>query len=226
MKKLSVFLVLVVVFFQSGCKYGGIVSVLGTPSYHEIEVPAEYNLTEHTDQKILILVDQPGWLGARANLRYYLTRAIRKNLVEKVEIPSDCLVSYSELFEFRSNKDNFSLLSPVQVGEALDANMVLLVVIEDYQLEKMAETNYYKGFLSTRAVLLDVASGEKLWPKSARSRSVKVGFEVEGRGREIAVARLVAACAHCTTRYLYNCRKNKFKIAEDRSRVGWESWKK
>lgn len=212
-------------FFQSGCKYGEIVGLLGTPSYHERKIPAEYNLTEHTDQKILVLVDQPGWLSARVNLRYHLTRAINKNLMEKIEIPSDYLVSYDELFKFRSNRDDFSLFSPLQVGEVLDANMVLLVMIEDYELEKIAEAGYYRGLLNIQTILLEVATGEKLWPKSAGSRGVKVGFEVERRGREVAVARLAAACAHCTTRYFYNCPKNKFSISEDRSRVGWKSWK-
>ena len=224
MKKLTILIILATLFFHSGCKYGGIVGILGTPSYHEIKIPAEYDLTERPDQKILTFVNQPAWLGAQANLRYYLTEAINRNLTVEVEIPSDYLVPYSELSEFRSNKEDFSLLSPTEVGEALDANMVLLVMLEDYQLDKMAEANYYKGLLSARAVLLDVATGKKLLPKLANSKSIRVGFELESRGREIAIKRLVAALAHCTTRYLYNCHKTKFNIAEDKSRTGWKEW--
>lgn len=226
MKKLTVFFMLVVVFFYSGCKYAPFVGLLGTPSYHEREVPAEYDLAEHTDRKILVFVNQPAYLNAQANLRFHLTKAINKYLIRNVGILPEHVVSYSELSEFRSAQSDFSLLSPVEVGTAFDANMVLLVVLEDYQLDEIAETGYHKGFLSTRTVLFDTAGGEKLWPKSAKSKSIKVGFEFEDRGREVAIARLVTASAYCTVRYLYDCPKNKFRITEDKSRIGWENWRK
>ena len=218
MKKLSVFLTLVVVFFYSGCK---IVGVVGTPRAHEEKIVAEYDLAEHKDQKILVLVNQPVWLNAQVNLRYYLTKAINKNLTAKVKILPEYIVSYSELSEFRSNQADFLLLSPVEVGEALDANVVLLVEIGSYELNKIAETNYYEGFLSVQSVFLDVATGEKIWPESAKSKSIKVGFDIESRGQEIAVKRLAAASAHCLVRYLYDCPKNEFKITDDRSGIGW-----
>ncbi|MHC4158703.1 MAG: hypothetical protein ACYSSO_06460 [Planctomycetota bacterium] len=227
MKKTSIRIItFVAVFFHGGCQYAPLAGIFGTPGYHERTVTTEYNLAKHTDQKILVLVDQPGWLDAQMNLRFYLTRAINKDLVTKVKIPGTSLVSYNKLSEFRSNQPDFSLLSPVEIGTAVDANMVLLVVVEDYKLNEVAEGNYYEGFLGTRSALFDTATGEKLWPKSAASKSVTVGFEVEPRGRKVAVARLAMACAHCTTRYLYNCPKNRFKIIEDRSRVGWEKWQK
>ena len=211
-------------FLISGCQYAGIVSLLGTPGHYERQVPAEYDLAEHTDQKILVLVDQPAYLGADVNLRYYLTGAINKNLVEKVGIDAERLVSYSELSEFRSTSQGFSLLSPVQIAEALNANVVLLVVIEDYQLSQLAEADYYKANLSARAVLLEAATGNKLWPQSAESKTVKVGFDIEDRGREVATARLVTASAYCLVRYFYDCPKNRFNIADDRSGIGWENW--
>ena len=209
---------LVVVFFYSGC---GIVGIVGTPRAHEEKVVAEYDLAEHKEQKILVLVNQPVWLNAQVNLRYYLTKAINKNLTAKVKILPEYIVSYSELSAFRSNQADFLLLSPVEVGEALSANMVLLVEIGSYELNKIAETNYYEGFLSVQSVFLDVATGEKIWPESARSKSIKVGFEVESRGREIAVNRLTAASAYCLVRYFYDCPKNEFKIADERSGIGW-----
>jgi len=227
MKKTSVpIFILVVVFFHAGCKYAPFIGLFGTSSYHERTVTTEYDLTKRTDQKILVLVDQPGWLDVQSNLRFYLTQAINKDLVRKVRIPAESLVSYNELSKFRSNQSDFSLLSPVEIGTALDANMVLLVVVEDYKLNSVAEGNYYEGFLGTRSALFDTATGVKLWPKLAASKSVTVGFEVESGGREIAVARLAMACAHCTIRYLYNCPKKRFGIIEDRSRVGWEKWQK
>jgi hypothetical protein len=218
MKKLSVFLTLVVVFFYSGC---GVVGIVGTPRAHEEKVVAEYDLAEHKDQKILVLVNQPVWLNAQVNLRYYLTKAINKNLTAKVKILPEYIVSYSELSKFRSNQADFLLLSPVEVGEALSANVVLLVEIGGYELNKIAGTSYYEGFLGVQSAFLDVATGEKIWPESAKSKIIKVGFDVESGGQEIAVKRLAAASTYCLIRYFYDCPKNEFKIADDRSGIGW-----
>lgn len=216
------FTFLTAAFFCSSCV---IISSLGTPTRHERGITAEYDLTERTDQGILVLVNQPAWFNARENLRYYLTKEINENLTKKVKIPPERLVSYNELSVFRSNKGDFSLLSPTEIGTALNADMVLLVMVNGYELNRIAETGYYKGFLSVQSILLDAATGEKLWPESARSKIIKVGFEVESRGREAAVARLVSALAHCTVRSFYDCPADEFKIFDDRSNIGWESWK-
>jgi hypothetical protein len=172
-----------------------------------------------------VLVEQPGWLSTEVNLRYYLTEAMRENLIAKVKVPPKYILSYNELSEFRSNKGDFSSLSPAAVGKALGADIVLLVTIEDYQLSEVAESDYYNGFLGAQAALFETASGEKLWPESAENKSIKVGFEAE-QGQEAAIDRLVDACAHCTIRYFYNCPKYKFKIFDERSDAGWEEWKK
>jgi hypothetical protein len=223
MKKLTVFFVLAAVFFCSGC---GIVGLLGTPSQYEKKIPAEYNLAKQKGKKILAFVEQPGWLDAQTNLRYYLTEAIRESLIAKVKVPPEYIISYNELSEFRSNKGDFSLLSPVAVGKALGADIVLFVMIEDYQLGEVAETtDYYSGLLGAQTALFETANGGKLWPESAEGKSIKVSFEAE-HGQETAVKRLASACAHCITRYFYNCTKDKFKIFDERSNAGWEEWKK
>jgi hypothetical protein len=222
MKKLTVFCVLAGVFFYNGC---GIVGLLGTPSQYEKKIPAEYDLATQEGRKILVLVEQPGWLSTEVNLRYYLTEAIRENLIAKVKVPPKYILSYNELSEFRSNKGDFSSLSPAAVGKALGADIVLLVTIEDYQLSEVAESDYYNGFLGAQAALFETARGEKLWPELAEGKSIKVGFEAE-QGQEAAIDRLVDACAHCTIRYFYNCPKYKFKIFDERSDAGWEEWRK
>lgn len=218
MKKLTVFFVLVAVFFYNGC---GIVGLLGTPSPYEKKIPAEYDLTKQKGRKVLVLVEQPGWLIAQANLRYYLTGAIRENLIAKVKVPPKYILSYNELSEFRSNKDDFSSLSPVAVGKALGADIVLLVMIEDYQLSEVAESDYYGGVLRVQATLFETANGGKVWPEYAESKSIKVSFEAE-HGQETADKRLASACAHCITRYFYNCTKDKFKVFDEGSNTGWE----
>jgi hypothetical protein len=218
-EKLIVFFVLAGIFFCNGC---GMVGLLGTPSPYEKKIPAEYDLAGQKGKKILVLVEQPAWLGAQANLRYYLTEAICESLTAKVKVKPEYIISYNELAEFRSKKDDFSSLSPAAVGKALGADIVLLVIIEDYQVGEVAESDYYNGFLGAQAALFETATGEKVWPESAENKSIKVSFETGEQGQEAAVKRLVNACAHCTSRYFYNCPKYKFKIFDEKRNTGWE----
>jgi len=224
MKKLIAPFILAVVCFLGGCGTSRLVGIMGIPTRHEKKFPAEYDLKQHKNQRILVLVNQGGWLGADVNLRLHLTEAINKELVKKIRIKPEYLVSYDELSGFRSGRADFSLLSPVQVGQALKADMVLLVVIEDYQLYEMAQSGYLKGFLSTQAGLFETATAAKLWPEPAKGKCVEVGFEVEEHGRDVAISRLANALAYCAVRYFYDCPMDKFKIAEDKSGAGWKDW--
>jgi hypothetical protein len=186
-EKLTVFFVLAGVFFYNGC---GIVGLMGTPSQYEKKIPAEYDLTKQKGKKVLVLVEQPGWLSTQANVRYYLTEAVREKLRADVKVPSKYIFSYKELSEFRSKKSDFSSLSPAAVGEALGADIVLLVTIEDYQVSEVAGSGYYNGSLSVQAAVFE-AGGEKVWPEDMAGKSIKVGFETGKRGQEEAVRRLV-----------------------------------
>ena len=139
----------------------------------------------------------------------------------KVKIANENLIGYEELADFHAGRGDFSQLSPVEVGRALGADIVLLVVVDDYQLSRTPEESYYRGGLSTKSVLFDTASGKKVWPQVKSSKSVRVGFEVEQRGQEIAIKRLMGSSAYCTVRYFYNCAVSKFKIGDDRTHIGW-----
>ncbi len=213
-----VFAVLTSLICHGGC---GAVAVVGTPTSHEKKVPAEYDLAGHKHRRILVLVEQTLWVGVEVNLRLYLTEAVNKDLVKKVGIRSRSLVAYRRLSDFRSNRPDFSLLPPAEVGAALGADVVLLVMVENFQLQEIADTGYHKGFLGARAALIDAATGKKIWPEFTGSKTIKVGFEIGQRSPELAVKRLVKACAHSIVRYLYDCPKDKFKIFDDKSDIGW-----
>jgi len=221
LKKPSVFLTLALSFCCSGC---GMVSVIGSPNPGETKVPAEFKFAEHENRKILILVDQPGWLNAQVNLRYHLTNAIAKMLIETIKIKPENFIAYSKLVDFRSSRSDFSLLSPARVGRELNADIVLSVNIEDSQLTQMPEREYYTASLDVRAALFDTVTEQRLWPEALESKRVRVGFEVESRGLDAAVSRLTSASAYCIVRYFYDCPRNKFKIADDRSAVEWGEW--
>jgi len=219
-EKLTVFFVLAAVSFCGGC---GILGVVGTPRQHEIKIPAEYDLTKQKNRKVLVLVEQPGWLSTQVNLRYYLTEAIHRSLMAQVKVKPEYILSYKQLSEFRSSKDDFLSLSPAEVGTALGADVVLLVAIEDYQVSELAESGVYNGFLSVQEALFETATGKKVWPESEENKSIKVNFETGEHGQEAAVERLVSSCAYCTSRYFYNCPKYKFKTFDEQKDIGWDT---
>ncbi|MBN1391687.1 MAG: hypothetical protein JW947_02665 [Sedimentisphaerales bacterium] len=219
MEKLIVFVVFVAFFFCGGC---GFVGLVGSESPYEKKVPAEYDLASQKNKKVLVLVEQPNWLSSESNLRYYLTRAVHENLAAKVKVKSKNIIPYNELAEFRTSRSDFSSLLPAEAGTALGADIVLLVMIEGFQLNDVAGTGYYNGFLSVQAAIYETGGG-KVWPMEAAGKSIKVGFETGERGQEMAVGRLVSACAYCITRYFYNCPEYKFKISDEGGRSSWDS---
>jgi hypothetical protein len=197
------------------------VSIFGTPTRHEKKIAAEYDLASRKNEKMLVLVEQPAWLNTEVNLRYHLTKRLNDKLLKSVRIPARHLASYEALSSLRSSRRDFASLPPSKVAAALDADVVLFVMIEACRLERAAETSYYRGAMSVRSALYDAATAAQLWPESPNGRSVRVGFDLESRSREAAVQRLAAAAAHCTVRYLYDCPQAEFGISDDKSAVEW-----
>jgi hypothetical protein len=211
------------IIFYAGC-VPQIIGVLATPTSSErASGSAEYDLSEDKDQKILVFVDQPTYLSAYANLRFYLTDMINKMLQskDKVNIKPSLIIDYKELADLRANTTDFYMLTPLQVANKLGADLVLVATVTDCKTRETSEASYISGSLEVHAALYKVSSGERLWPTTEQSRLVQVGFESERRGRDAAVVRLAAAAAHCVTRYLYDCPKANFKISDEQTTAGW-----
>jgi hypothetical protein len=219
-KKTGIFLTFLAVCLSGGC--AALVGRMATPTRHEMKVPAEQNLAEPKGERILVLVSQPGWLDAQANLRYYVTRAVNRQLANKLKIEPRQVVDYNEVSEFRSKRTDFAFLSPAEVGSALKADKVVLISIEDFQLVDQADTGVYNGLLSAQTAVFDVAAGARIWPSAQTARNVKVGFEAEKRGRDAAICRLADSLAYCMVRYFYDCPMDEFKMADDLNAVGWK----
>jgi hypothetical protein len=211
------------VLFYAGCDAVGLVGVISTPTSSEAGASAEYDLSKDKDQKILVFVDQPAYLSAYPNLRFYITDMTTKILQDKdrAKMQPSLFIDYHSLADLRAATPDFYTLSPTQVGEKLGADLVLVVTVTDCKIRDIPEGGYVAGSLDAYASLYRVSSGEKLWPTTENSRLVQVGFESERRGRDAAVVRLAAAASHCVTRYLYNCPKTGFKISDERTASGW-----
>ncbi|MCX5635404.1 MAG: hypothetical protein NTW55_06180, partial [Planctomycetota bacterium] len=72
MKKLIALSVVAAILslFHGGC---GVAARMGTPTSHEIKIPAQYDIMKNKGDKILILAEQPGWLNVQVDMRSYLT---------------------------------------------------------------------------------------------------------------------------------------------------------
>jgi hypothetical protein len=211
-----------VLLFQAGCGAVGMAAVLGTPTSSETKIPAEYNLARQKDRKILVLVDIPSYLNAYPSMRFLLTDTINKAFQFRAKIQPSFLIDYDTLADFRSDTSDFLLLSPEQVGSALGADLVLLVAVDDYQISQTGEMGGINASLGAHASLVNVATGEKLWPTLEPAKTIHVGFESERGGTDVAAVRLAAAAARCITRYLYDCPKDQFRIQGETADVGWE----
>jgi len=206
------------------CGACNIVGIIGSKSYHEQKIPAELMLKEHAKGSVLVFVEEARGTSGGLDLRSGLTETVSTFLVKKARINSKYLVSQNKLLQLRSERDDFSRLSPVEVGAAGGAGVVLYVLIEDYKLYRMAGQGYYEGSLITRSILFDVASGRVLWPRLGDGRVVRAKVELETAGRAAALNRLIYATAHCITRSFYNCSRSNFKTRDEQTGYSMEKW--
>jgi len=220
MRKLLVIYLFGMLLCCGGCRAVG---ALATPTQWEIKIPAEYSLGKKKPQKMLVLVEQPSLAAAEVNIRVYLTQAIESFAAEKVGIEAEVFVPYQKLADMRSSSAEFATLSPVEVGKALDASIVLYVVIDNFGLYGLSDGGYYKGQLDTRSGLYDVASGQMLWPQTGELKACSVGFEMQ-KEQEKAARRLAASMAKCIVRNFYDCPKPEFKLADEQKKDTTEGW--
>jgi hypothetical protein len=139
-----------------------------------------------------------------------------------VKIPAELLIDYDKLADYRSDTPDFSLLSPEKVGESLGAGLVLSIVVQECKFPDVGQSGYVGGRLTVRAELINVATGQRVWPAQEPGRIVNVGFESEPRGLDVAALRLSVDAARCIVRYLYDCPFNQSKIADEIKDIGWE----
>jgi hypothetical protein len=220
MKKLLVICLFGMLLCCGGCRVAG---ALATPTQWETKIPAEYDLGKNKPQKMLVLVEQSSLTAVEVNIRLYLTKAIELFVVDRVGIKTEVFVPYQKLADMRSSLADFATLSPVEVGKALDANIVLYVVIDNFGLYGLSDGGYYKGLLDTRSGLYDVASGQMLWPQTGELKACSVGFEMQ-KEQEKAARRLAASMAKCIGRNFYDCPKPEFKLADEQKKDTTESW--
>ena len=209
--------------FLPGC--GGIGAITGNVSSEapsEKVTKAEFNLAA-TDGKVLVFVNQPGWIKTPMDLRVSLTNALNLSLEEKAGLKKERLIPYADVLKLRMAMPNDKKDDPLEIGPRLNAQYILAVQVMAFDLSTFAEKDFFNGQMITKACLYD-RKGTKLWPAGEGYKEVKVAFDVEKGTIESAVERLSAATSYCITRYFYNCKTNHFRIAEEQKELDSDKW--
>ena len=201
--------VIVLLLASSGC---GILHTLFANQDEMGMVKAELELEEYLPGRVLVLVDQPSWVNCEANLRSMLTEDINFRLKEKFKLKD--LVEYGEIARLRAENPEFYKMSPYQVGRMVNADVVIVVGIDNYALYEIADAGYYSGSLVSRCSAFDVQENIKIWPRGSGTRRVGLCVEVE-KGSKKTLERLSKGSAHCVVRYFQDCKNEKFNIIDE-----------
>jgi len=196
----------------SGCAIFG---VAVSPSAAEVKLKAEYNLVDKEPNKILILVEQPPTDTSTSNIRLYISQFAEAMLVTKLKLKQETIIPYQKLSELRDAREDFAMLSPVEVGRALGAEMVLYITVDEFRQAKLGSESFYESILTTRSGLYDVGRGELVWPEDGNLRKIKVGLDMEKGEFDKGASRLAQASVKCVVRYLYNVKKIDSRVPEE-----------
>jgi hypothetical protein len=223
MKKLTIFLLLILVLLLAGsCSLFGI---FASPTSHERTIPAEYNLAGiEKGQTVLVVVDSPDWSSVPLDLKQKLITSLNIGLRDKLKIKEKYILNFKNKTDQLAGHDRSSLMLPYNVGKKAGADFVLFVELYGYDAQKVTQTSYYKAEVSGRAALFDINNEQKLWPKNDRAKFIRVGFDIEQGGYNEVTKRLAASFTHCTVRYLYDCIAAQFKHFDDRTVTQLEQW--
>ena len=220
--RLTVIGCLVGAVFCGGCNIMGFIAA---PSAHERKIPAEYDLRQRQDEKILVFVDEGRGGNTSLDFRMDLSKGLMVFLEKKVRIPKENLIGFDEIAALRKSRPDFSILLPAQIGRQLGADLVLYLQIVDYGLYGKSQERYYNGNLISRSVLVESKTGKILWPVDGKVRYIRTRVELDVERANVN-ARLVKATSHITTRNFYALPWSKYDCSDEPSehKTEWLSY--
>ena len=207
----------------TGC--GGVGAVVGNVSTEmpsEKETAAEFKL-KPTEGKIVVFAVQPAWIRSPMDLRVTLTNSINGSLEEKALIKKERLTEYGYVAKTRIGLPENKKDDSFETAARLDAQYVLVVQVQDFDLSTFGEKDLFNGTMTVKASLYDI-NKKKLWPTDKSNKEITVNIEAEKGTVKSAVEKLSDAAAFCITRYLYNCKTERFHISEEKREIDSEKW--
>ncbi len=198
-------------FLRLAVCLAGIAVFSGCADYYSKRTP-EYNLVSNQDKKVLIWVDASRSSYADADAPDAVAGAIGNHLLARAGIKPHNIIYRDEAMRAGGPLPE----SPEAAARQVGAQLVLMVQIEDYELLSMRIRNFYSGRMMTRSLLLDVQTGQAVWPSSGVGKVHDIVIELGEGNRRRMLSRMADSTAHCILRNLYPIGKNQYRNSDER----------
>lgn len=140
-----------------GCAVVGYLAAIFTPPE---KIEPVYELPK--DKIVLVLVDDPAFRSGHAPIKSELSREINR-LLEGHRLVRRT-IPYKKLLAYIATETNYNQMPTTEVGKALEADLVIVVEIDDFALKDDMRSSVYHGRLKTSVRVVSTRQG-KLWPK-------------------------------------------------------------
>lgn len=210
MKKISLFLVLGLLIFCCGCN---VIGWIIAPGPYDRKVPAEFEIKNHTDENVMVIVDQIAGSDSGIFMRQKLSDIIGTMLVTRAGVKKKYLFVQSEVETMRKSDGDYLNYSPIKVAVQAGVGLVVYTRILDYKLYPSGPKGYYIGSLDTGSVIIDVEQEKVVWPADGNPRVVRMEVGIESKGKNETLEKLLSSTAHGIVRHLYDIRVLHFKTS-------------
>ena len=215
--KRSLLIILAFGVFCGGCN---VIGVLGSETYGNQKVPAQLDFSDIAKAGPLLVLVEPSH-GSRVppDLPAKLRAVIVSGIVKKTRVKEENIISPEKMEPLLARMRFFPGNRPLELGKAASAATVLYILIEDYRLTTVPQSQYHKGSMSVRGAVFDVASSRPLWPVAPATGTARSKVEFETEGAEATQSRIIAAVSHCIVRNFYNCKRSHYKINDEEANL-------
>ena len=145
-----------IVISQAGC---AVVAWTAAQFKEQEKIRAFYHPPK--DKRFLVLVESRTPLNYPV-IKIDLAERINKILIEKELAAS--IIPHEMLANLSAARKNYNQMAISEIGEALGADVVLYVEIDEFSLRESRASPLWQGRLSTSIWLVASPSGERLWP--------------------------------------------------------------
>jgi hypothetical protein len=160
MKRIPVLLLGLLLFacgFLAGCPVFSHATATLTPPE---EIAPEFEFEK--DDTVLVLVDDLKSGRAHPQARFELSRYLSEGIEEHT--PAEKVISPKRLQWFRASDPRFNGMSVAEIGEKLDASIVVVVELSGFSLKDYAQATFWNPNAEALVRVVSVKEG-RLWPR-------------------------------------------------------------
>lgn len=174
-------------------------------------IPKKKVMAEHEMQgkNVLVWVEISATTEHSPILRRELTLKLKEELILNEAVGK--IIDYNRLVQFRHRNPRLAELSIKELGDKFQANEVLYILINKYKLKHEAGEGYYHASSGGYVKVIDVATGQRLWPTGQNHRFFHVdGGVTMGAGQQFEneqVRKLCTSTAKKIAPFFYEHKK-------------------